>query len=205
MTGLNKWWKSRNPRERKIISVALILAVVYAFSTYVFDPVYSKYNANKNELTSRSALLKRYQHLIQASKKHKERGRKCKALERGVESVLLTGATADLANAELQGLVKNLAQKTDISFTQISSRKTVEVKGFTAISLNIPFRCTIQQLQKFLFALDNSPQLIRITKLKINKLRRKKGLLKVEMDVEGYIRTPEKEEDSSAKNGSDHV
>jgi type II secretory pathway component PulM len=191
MNRIGQWWRTRAPRERRIITVGVIVAVVYGFVSYVFDPLYSQYHANHIELESQKDLLKRYERLIQNKEKIVEQQSMINAMDKSVDEVLLGNTTTELASAELQGLIKNIAKKFDISFTKITPQKPVESNGFYEISLKTPFQGSIHQIQQLLYALDKTSKMIHITKLNIKGIRRNPTDLRVELVVTAYINSPD--------------
>jgi len=191
MNRIGQWWKTRAPRERRIITVGLIIAVVYGFISYVFDPLYSQFHANHIELESQEDLLVRYERLIQDREKVAQQQSMINAMHKSVDEVLLGNTTTELASAELQGLVKTIAKEYDISFTKITPQKPVESNGFYEITLKTPFQGSIHQVQQFLYALDKTNKLIQITKLQIKEIRRNQTDLRVELVVTAYINNPD--------------
>ena len=197
MSGFTKWWKNRTPRERSIITVAVLVAVVYGFNDFVFDPFYTKFQVNKDELESQQDLLKRYERLINSAGKAKDKLGNKLAMENSIDSVLLNSSTSDLANAELQGVVKTLAKKADIAFTQITPKKTTELDGFSEIKLSMPFRGNILQIQNFLYELETADKLIHTDRLSIKRMRRKQQKLRVDLEITAYIRNASETEGSN--------
>ncbi|MBN1552798.1 type 4a pilus biogenesis protein PilO [bacterium] len=194
-------WNSRSTREKRIIILGLLVAVIYVVINFVFDPVYAKFNQNKRDLQTNQTLLKRYERMLQNAEKTHQKLQEITSMQSGIQNILLTGATSDLANAELQGIVKNLAQRENITFTQIKPQKTTEVNGYTEISLSIPFTGNIQQIQAFLYELDSAERLISIKSMEIKRNRRRNQEdLRIDMDVAAYIRSTVSHEDKDAKN-----
>ncbi len=203
---LKKYWEKRTSRERKIIAVALVIGAIYAGVTYGFDPMYSKYQANKRELQAQRELLERYRQLQRNADKAREKLLETQALKQGISEILLQSDTADLANAELQGLLKEIAQRADLTFSRINPQKEEIVNSFVEISISLPaVRATILQLQLFLIELEKSPQLFNIKKLEIQRQRRRRNreenVLNIEMEISAYIRATEEMLEAN-KNGN---
>jgi len=206
MARLKQLWSRFSDREKRIIAIALIIGVIFVFVNYVFDPWYDNYEDLQLELANRQSLLKRYENLIATSDKAREKLVKMQSLDQSINYVLLDSSTSDLANAELQGLVKNLAQKADITFTRITPNKSVENDGFTEISLRLPFQGNIQQIQTFLYELESSEKFFNIQNFTIKSERRsrrsKSEGLRVDLEIAGYIRSapnPESEDKDDSR------
>lgn len=203
MAGFLGFWKQLSTRERSIIGVAIAIAVIYIAVNYVFTPVKDSFDQKKEQLQSREQLLKRYEHLVETSSGTREKLQKIASIESAIDTALLKGSSPDLANAELQGIVKDIAKKADIQFTRITPSKTIEEMGFTQISLKLPFTGNIKQISKFLYEVEVSPYLLNISSLSIRNVRRQnKDELRVEMELSAYIRTPEEIIESDNKNSA---
>jgi len=189
MAKLLKIWQQFSVREKRIIILAVIIGLVFIFANYIFDPIYAKYQNMHNELKSQKLLLKRYEHLISDEDIARDKLMTIRSFDQGIDKVLLKGATSELANAELQGIVKNLATKAEISFTRISPEKNIEHDGFLEIGLKLPFNGTIQDIEKFLYEIEAAPQLFYIKSMYIRTQRRKRWNLRVEMVISAFIRS----------------
>ncbi len=183
-----KAWQQLSIREKRIIGIALLIALIFIFVNYIFDPIYATYQGKQNELKSQKVLLKKYEHLIANQDKAREKLRVIKAIKNGVDEVLLENKTSDLANAELQGIVKNLAQKANVKFTRITPNKAGEMEGFLEISLKLPFVGTIPQVQTFLYELETAPQLFYIKSMSVRTQRKDANKLRIEMIISAFIR-----------------
>jgi len=204
MAGLVSYWKNISSRERTLIGIAFLIALIFVGVNYVFDPIYAKYESKKSQLETKEELLKKYEYLAQSSERAKDKLRKIHMIESSISQGLLSETNPDLANAELQGLVKDLAKRADIKFTRITPTKSEEEDGFLLISLKLPFNGTIKQVSKFLYELETAPQFFDISSLTLRTRRRDKSLLRVEMEITAFIKAPEEESDTE-NNDSDNA
>jgi len=203
---LKKYWQERSAREKKIIIIAVVIGLIYAGVTYGFDPMYSEYQSNKRDLKAQKELLDRYRQLQKNADKAREKLLEAQAMKQGINAILLKSTTADLANAELQGLLKDLAQKADLSFSRINPQKE-EIKDiYVEISISLPsVSGTIMQLQQFLIELEKAPQFFKIKKLEIQQQRRHRrehnaNMLNIEMEISAFIRATEEMLKQNEKN-----
>lgn len=207
MAKVLKFWNQLSTRERIFITTAVIIGLIFLFVNYIFDPIYASYQNFQSDLQTQKSILKRYQHLVSSEDKAREKLRKIKAIEQGIDQVLLQSSTSDLANAELQGIIKTLAQKADITFTRITPNKAVEADGFYEVSLKLPFDGTIQQLQTLLYEIDAAPQVFQIKSMSIRTQQHKKeeNNLRIEMVVAAYIRSGEQSEGEESEQNQPEV
>ena len=161
---------------------------------FVFDPLFKSYENKKGRLSSREELLNRYELLLGTADRAREKLEKIASIESSINEGLLKGVNPDLANADLQGIAREIAAKADISFTRISPNKSVEQDGFVLISLKLPFNGTIKQLVTFLHEVEASPYLLSIPSISIRSQRRDKDILRIEVEMTGYIRSPQENE-----------
>ncbi|MBN1879904.1 type 4a pilus biogenesis protein PilO [bacterium] len=188
-----------------MIGIALAIAVIYVAIDFVIDPLAASYEKKKEMLESREQLLKKYEHLIETADRTRDKLQKITAIESAIRKGLLTGTNPDLANAELQGIVKDIAKKADIRFSRITPAKTVEEKGFTQISLKLPFSGSIRQIAKFLYEIESSPWMLNISSLSIRSRRQDKGDLRVEMEITAFIRTSQEDVSGSDQKDSESI
>jgi len=180
-----------------MVGIAFTIALIFIGVNYIFDPIYASFETKKSQLKSKEDLLKKYEHLAQTSDKVRDKLHKMGLIESSIKQGLLTETTPDLANAELQGLVKELAKKADIKFTRITPSKPVEENGFMMISLKLPFSGSIKQISTFLHELEKAPQFFDVTSLTIRKRRRQKEILRVDLEITAFIKAPVKESEPS--------
>ncbi len=194
MAGMIRFWKNLSIREKTMIGLAIGIALVYLMVNFVFDPLFKSYENKKGRLSSREELLNRYELLLGTADRAREKLEKIASIESSINEGLLKGVNPDLANADLQGIAREIAAKADISFTRISPNKSVEQDGFVLISLKLPFNGTIKQLVTFLHEVEASPYLLSIPSISIRSQRRDKDILRIEVEMTGYIRSPQENE-----------
>ena len=191
MAGAIRYWKNLSSRERLIIGIAIAIAFVDVGYDFVVEPMIESYEKKTEMLASRQQLLKKYEHLIETAERTRDKLQRITAIESAIKKGLLTGTNPDLANAELQGLVKTLAQKADITFTTINSNKVIEKDGFLELGVSVVFTAQIQQIERFVFELETAAQFLYIQELTIKSQRRNRNNLQVDMDITGFIRNAE--------------
>ncbi len=188
MAKLSRFWQQLSSRERVIISIGIVIGIIFLTVNYVFDPIYAAYQRMQDDLEAQQNLLKRYEHLVETSDKARDKLLKMKTIEQGISQILLDSETSDLANAELQGLVKTIAQKADISFSRITPNKSIEENGFIEVGLKVPFKGTIRQIELLLFELEQAPKFIQVKKLFVRNQRSNQTELDVDLELAAFIR-----------------
>ncbi len=191
MARIVSFWNNLSTREKTMISLAIGIALVFIGFNYVLDPFLQSYDEKKNQLHSLEQLLARYEHILATADRTRENLERIAAIETSINDGLLRGASPDLANAELQGIAREIADKADIRFTRITPNRIVEENGFMLISLRLPFTGNIKQLVTFLHEIEKSPYLLSVPSMTIRTQRRGLDILRIEVELTGYIRSPE--------------
>ncbi len=202
-------YRKRSLREQRFIGTASVVGLTVLIINFIVFPIWDRYQSYRDDVTTQSALLKRYQNLINTSDKAREKLFQTRQMANSISGVLLNGTTGDLASAELQGLLKNIASRANITFSSIKPNKGTSKDGFYEVSLTIPFSASIKQIQQFLFEIDQAPQLLYVKLFQIKSQRKDKGNLSVELEIAAYIRDSEttsdatKKTETSSKTGSE--
>lgn len=179
---------TRSDREKRFILIAVIIGLIVLLVNFVFDPIRGQYLSYREEVSTKTALLKRYQTLVNTTDKTRENLFQTRQMSNSISTVLLTANTADLASAELQGIAKSLAGRANIVFSSIKPNKSNVKEGFLEISLTVPFTATIRQIQQFLFDVEQAPQLLSIKQFQVRSQKKDKNQLSVEMEIAAFIR-----------------
>jgi len=121
----------------------------------------------------------------------------------------LPGENASIAGAELQRIVKELADQNGVEIPQRNIQPDKKVPDIaTRISIRIEANCTPDQLVQFLSSIEGYEKMLKVDELVVSSLRIQKRFdIRPSMVISGYIRaTEEKPKDASpAKPGTANV
>ncbi len=120
-----------------------------------------------------------------------------------LESGLTKGETKSLAEVNIQNMLREIANRSDV---EINSMRSIDVakpeevlfvhEEYPGISIKITFRSSIEQLREILYRIETSAKLIEISqmRLRIGKSE-KKGMvmIKTTLTIEGYMKNNDKE------------
>lgn len=101
----------------------------------------------------------------------------------------LPGDNPNVAGAELQKILTDLAGQSGVEIMQKNVQREKEVQdNLLKVSVRIETNCLPQQLVSFLTALENYEKFLTVDELIINSFRRQKGYgIRPSITVSGYI------------------
>ncbi len=108
-------------------------------------------------------------------------------------SYFLPGENASMAGAELQRVVKELADQSGVEIPQRNIQPDRKIPDIaTKISIRIEANCTPEQLVQFLAAIESYEKLLKVDELVVSSLRiQKRYEIRPSMVISGFIRTQE--------------
>ena len=118
-----------------------------------------------------------------------------KALEKG-ETGLLTGKTVALAAADIQKVLKEMAEKCQVEIKTVRVLKAEDASGepYLAVPVQLSIFSTVRQLKEFLYKIMTSPKYLTVKKVAITVRRARKGELKrvsANITVNGFLKRTE--------------
>jgi hypothetical protein len=179
-----------NPREKKylfaLVVVGIAVAIFWAVTSLLPD---SQDLARKVELQRKTILRQR--ETLQREEFYRNRVELySKRLEQNM-TLLLPGENASVAGAELLKLLKDFADQNGVNITSRNNLPDKKIQGMlTKVSARIETNCDIDQLVRFLAAIENYPKFLKVEELMINSFRmqaQKKYDIRPGMTVAGYI------------------
>ena len=105
----------------------------------------------------------------------------------------LPGENSALAGAELQKVLKDLADQNGVEIIRSDVQREQKLDSdVVKVSVNIETQCTLEQLVKFLAAVENYPKLLAIDELRITSFKmQKRWEIRPGLTVSGFIVAPE--------------
>ncbi len=175
-------------RERALVGVALLGAVVIGGYIYVVEPLRQR-NAQQNELIPvREARLERRRMLIgQRAALTAELAEADKRVA-ALSERLLQGPTPPLAASELQKLVKDLAAGVGVEVRSERVLPTADRNGLVEVPIEITVAGGIRESVNLLSRIDQTPKLLTVQdfKMRVVSLGQPRDLLTT-LTVAGYL------------------
>lgn len=175
-------------RERKFIFAGAIAALVIAVFYFVSGPSQVKKEASLIVEQQRRALLQSREILAQEPV-YRARAEQYRQRLQQLRATFLPGDNASIAGAELQRVLKELADQTSVDIVRRTIRGEQKLQnGVVKISVNIETNCQPDQLVRFLSAIENYEKHLNVDELQINSFRiQKRYEMRPILTVSGYI------------------
>lgn len=155
------------PRERRLLFVAAIVAAVVLGYMYGVEPLAARHERVQALITGREALLARQERLVARRARHTEERDALQAEIARRRTRLLAGDKPPLAASELQKLVKSMAQEAGVDVRSERILPTVEHGGYTEVPVEVTLSGPIRGMVAFLQRLDAAPVQVSVQDLKL--------------------------------------
>ena len=196
------------PREKMSILIAvgalLVVGIFYAVTQLIPDS-----QSLSREVDLKKKMLRSQRDTLSREDIYKSRlDQYQKQLELD-NTRFFPGENASIAGAELQRVVKELADQNGVEIPQRNIQPDKKVPDIaTKISVRIEANCTPDQLVQFLAAIEGYEKMLKIDEMVISSLRiQKRFEIHPSLTISGYIRAAEEKpkEKSPAKPGTANV
>ncbi len=179
-------------RERKFIIFGAIAALAITVFYLVSGPSQVKQEASLSVEQQRRALLQSREVLAQEPV-YRTRADQYRQRLQQLRAMFLPGDNASIAGAELQRVLKELADQSGVDIVRRTIRGEQKLQnGVVKISVNIETNCQPDQLVRFLAAIENYEKRLSVDELQINSFRiQKRYEMRPILTVAGYILVPE--------------
>jgi len=179
-------------RERKFIIVGAIAVLAIAVFYFVSGASPVKQEASLSVEQQRRALLQSREILAQEPV-YRARADQYRQRMQQFRATFLPGDNASIAGAELQRVLKELADQSGVDIVRRTIRGEQKLQnGVVKISVNIETNCQPDQLVRFLAAIENYEKHLSVDELQINSFRiQKRYEMRPILTVAGYILVPE--------------
>jgi len=179
-------------RERKFVIVGAIAAVVIAVFYFVSGPSSVRQEASLSVEQQRRALLQSREIMAQEPV-YRVRTEQYRQRLQQLRVTFLPGDNASIAGAELQRVLKELADRSGVDIVRRTIRGEQKLQnGVVKVSVNIETNCQPDQLVRFLAAIENYEKRLSVDEMQINSFRiQKRYEMRPILTVSGYILVPE--------------
>lgn len=153
--------------HKKILWVLIGIAVALAAYFFLLVPLVEATKKADQEMTLNQRILLKYAEVLQSRKAVEEGLARTQKQMEEVQKRLIPGETPQLGAANLQDLVKRLAEKDSLSLRSFRNLDPKEVGSFRRISVQIEFNplSSMQNLTQFLYELEHQEQKLMISEM----------------------------------------
>ncbi len=186
-------------REKKFIIIGGVAVLAIAVFYLVSGPSPVKQEASLSVEQQRRALLQSREVLAQEPV-YRARADQYRQRLQQLRALFLPGDNASIAGAELQRVLKELADQSGVDIVRRTIRGEQKLQnGVVKVAVNIETNCQPDQLVKFLAAIENYEKHLGVDELQINSFRiQKRYEMRPILTVSGYILVPETKAEAKA-------
>jgi len=159
-------------REKWFLSIAAAAILIFILMEYLVLPYWDSFGTASGKIETQSKRVTQYRRILQGQTTVRAA---LDAVQRQVsqaESRLLNSRADALANAEIQGIVKDLAVSKGMTFrrTDLLPVKVVSPE-YTKVSTRIEVSGAINQLVDLLVSFESGPKILFVEEMRISPLR----------------------------------
>ncbi len=184
--------KLKLDKQRKYLFAALAILVV-AGLTYRFLPVFQDLVPSLQEIELQERTLIKYEKMVRAGKELDGRLTSLKSTLSQQESRLLVGKTPSLAAVDIQMILHDIAQKSNVEVKSVKVLKpeNLDQKGYLSIPVTFHMIVSVRQFKEILYLIENSKKILSVTKVEIKYHTRKSRDIRCNITVAGYMKQKE--------------
>jgi type II secretory pathway component PulM len=179
-------------RERKfLIAGAAVCAIsIIVYLAILFVPSRDEL---ANEVRSKKTMLLREKEILDQEENYKARIEDYRKRLQADLAGLLPGDNPNVAAAELQKVLTDLAERNGVEIVRKDIQKEKKVQdNLTKVSVRIETNCVPDELVQFLAAIENYEKFLTLDLLAVNAFRMQKGYqIRPSITVSGYIMAQE--------------
>jgi hypothetical protein len=183
-------------REKKILyaGMAIAAAIFIYHLADLFSPGDGESIADKVEM--QEGLLRRQKELIGRKGFYETRVEDAEKDIEKIRNQLLPVNSASAAGTELQRILSELADRSNVVITQKSNqmeRKIADSDSLIKVSVQVSLQCSLEDLVDFLIAIKNYDRFLRVEQMTINTVTEQRRLVmrrSLNLSVAGYISVP---------------
>jgi Tfp pilus assembly protein PilO len=158
-------------RERMLIAAAGLTAVLFIGTKWLVFPFLDSVSDLPATVNSQTKRMVNYRRVLLGTDSVRAALEAAQKQTAVMESGLLSGRTSALANAELQGLVKEMALGKGLTLRRSDSAPSKAVSlEYEKVSIRVEFQGNIDQLVGLLAAMETSPRILFLEEIRVTPI-----------------------------------
>ncbi len=191
-----------NFSQKKFIWILIGIAAAIVIYNFMILPLVEAKKSADQEISLNQRLLTKYAEVLQNRKEVEELLDKSAKQNEEIQKRLLPGETPQLGAANLQDIVKRLAEKNTLNLRSFRNLEPKEVGSFRRVSVQIEFNpmSSMQSLTQFLYELEHQDRQIMITEMDLLVFNpRMPNTVQGSLIVSGWMKTDKGKEREKEK------
>ncbi len=179
-----------NARERRVLTIGgVVVAAVLIY--YVADAVLPSRSTLAAEVANKKKTLLAERELVNQEAIFKTRVEQYQKRLEQDRSRLLPGDNPNVAGAELQRILKELADRNQVEITQKNFQREKKLDKLIKVPVQINMQCNSDQLVQFLAAIENYDKFLTVDELSITSFPMQRRFeTRPSITVSGFITAP---------------
>lgn len=161
---------SISKREKVILAITILVIILSAFYVFIFEPLYRQYVSLNQEISMKNVQLTENLRLLKEKNVVKEEFKKYSHL-------LKARGTDEEEMASVLTEIEKIGKSTGIYLNDVKPQKIRDMDFYRVMLVEIRFQADMQTLSKFIYELQNSPFLLKTSRLQISSERKNSSLL----------------------------
>ena len=161
-------------RKRKYFLVVMCFLLVVG-AAYRFWPEIQSIRGSDDDIVRKERQLVKFQRIFENSGDLEKEVVLLKGILKQGESGLLTGKTPALAAADIQRIIREMAEKSQVEIKRVRVLKPEEVNGslYLGIPVQLTATATVRHLKELLYQIMTSPKYLTVQRVVITVHRRR--------------------------------
>ncbi len=175
--------------QRKYVFFALAILIILALF-YRFFPSFQELASPAEEVALKEKRLIKYRKMVTAGSNLDKRFASLNGVLKELETGLLTGKTPPLAAVEIQKIVQEIADKSNVQIRSVKVLKPVELDQKNYLSVPVEFYIfpTMRQLKELLYRIEGSLKCLTVRKLTTRYYANKAGRFRCRITIAGFMK-----------------
>ena len=171
-----------------VLGVLLLFAVIYRFLPFFQGLLFPT-----QEIEMKEMRLTKYRKVVESGKDMDKRPASVTETLKQLEARLLTGKTASLAAVEIQKVLQEIADKSQIQIRSVKVLNPVELDKKKYLSMPVEFYVlpTIRQLKEVLYRIETSSKYLTVRKLSTQFYGNSEGRSRCHITIAGFMKKGE--------------
>ena len=179
----------RLDRQKKILlvigAVILFIGVIYRFF-----PFFENIESLDNEILLKEKKLAKYHQMVRERNDLEAKLESLNQIIENAESGLLEGKTTALAAVDVQNILKEITDKSDMEVLtmRVMKPENKEEDVYITIPVQITIRSSVRQLKEVIYQIESSSRLLKISDCRVRVIRgRVEGQVQATLTIQGFM------------------
>jgi len=152
---------SISKRERTFFAITVLIIAISILYGFVVEPIYKEYENLNQEISSKRLQLTKNLKLLKekdiVAEEFKQYGQQLKTVGSDEEEM-----------ASVLSAIENIGKTSGVYLNDVKPQKVKDTDFYKIMLVEVKFQATSQTLAKFIYELQNSPLLLKVSRLQVN-------------------------------------